>query len=245
MFSIQKLSYHYPSKSSGVLSDFHIDFENLHFSPNEIVALIGANGCGKSTFYRLLSGVLSSDDMTINYKGEQYSSLLDTDLKIGFHNAFAPLIETLSVRDNLRFFARLYGVNDIPIAINTVAFKYGINELLDKTPDRLSQGQQHRAKLARTMLHDPDIIILDEPSTASDIKQIESILASIATLKKQGKLIFFSTHHLYELTRLKPRLVGMKNGHIVFDTPWASKFDAGDELSETMLELLGESHERV
>lgn len=236
MFTINTLNYQYPSKDN----DFTLCINNLDFESNQIVALIGANGCGKSTFYRLLSGVLQSANMSITYHEQKYSSLLDTNLKIGFHNAFAALIDTLTVRQNLKLFARIYCVNNIENEIEKVASQFEVTQLLNHYPNKLSQGQQHRVKLCRTMLQDPDIILFDEPTIASDIKQIESILSSISTIKSQGKLVFFSTHHLYEITKLKPRLIGMKAGQIAFDTPWSDKFHERDQLSNAMYGIMKE-----
>lgn len=243
MITLNKLKYIYPKSNS----DFFLEMNDVSFSPNQVIALIGANGCGKSTFYRLLSGMLPADDMSLNYKGTQYRSLLETPLRIGFHNAFAPLIDSLTVRQNLKLFARLYGVNNIEQSIDYVSQRFNVTELIDRLPPTLSQGQQHRVKLCRSNIHDPDIIFFDEPTTASDIVQIQSILSAISSLCKQGKIVFFSTHHIYEIMELKPRLIGMENGKIAFDKEWEDTFNSQISLTNAMTAIMpsGDVHEHI
>lgn len=232
MFEINHLKYQYPN------SDFTLQLSNLDFKKPEVVAFIGSNGCGKSTFYRVLSGVLTAKEFQVTYNGQQYNSLIDTPLKIGAHNAFADLQNALTVRQNIEFIASINGLAPTNSLIHEKASLVGVERLLSRYPKELSAGQQHRVKLARTLVHDPDIILLDEPTTASDIKNIEIILTLIQELQAQGKFVFISTHHLYELALLKPRLVGIKNGKQQYDKPWHSDFDRSEVLQQQMRELI-------
>ena len=232
MFKINLLKYQYPN------SDFTLELSNLDFRKPEIVAFIGSNGCGKSTFYRVLSGVLTAKEFQVTHNGNQYNSLIDTPLKIGSHNAFSDLQSALTVRQNLEFIASINGIAPTKQLIHDKAGLIGVESLLNRYPSELSAGQQHRVKLARTLVHDPDIILLDEPTTASDIKNIEIILALIQELQAQGKYVFISTHHLYELALLKPRLVGIKNGKQQYDKAWDGEFEKSEVLQEQMRELI-------
>lgn len=232
MFKINTLQYQYPN------SDFSLNLNNLEFKDAEVVAFIGSNGCGKSTFYKILSGVLTPQEYSVEIKGYQYDSLLDTPLRVSFHNAFSPLQERLTVRQNIEFYAGLHGLQSADVHIDAAAREFGITHLLSKLPGQLSSGQQHRAKLLRSLIHDPEVVLLDEPTTASDIKNIESILKSIDDLRNKGKLVFISTHHLYELSVLKPRLIGMVNGRVVFDHEWSESFSNPLALQEQMQNLM-------
>ena len=235
MFQIKDLSYQYPN------SDFTLQMKNLEFQKKEIVAFIGSNGCGKTTFYRTLSGILTPKKMEVKLGKKGYNSLIETPIKVGAHNAFAELQNTLTVEQNLSLVASFHGLTPQKKFAYKAAEAVGVEGLMKRYPKELSAGQQHRVKLARTLIHDPDLVLLDEPTTASDLKNIEIILELIETLRQKGKLVFISTHHLYELALLKPRLVGIKNGSVVFDDQWNSSLEISENLQNKMRGLIDEN----
>lgn len=232
MFHLNRLKYTYPN------SEFLLEMNEVKFDEQEIVAFIGSNGCGKTTFYRTLSGILTPNEMALSVDGAPFHSLLESPIKIGAHNAFAELQGNLTVLQNLNLVAAFHGLAKNGESIERVASKVGLENLLGRYPKELSAGQQHRVKLARTLIHDPDVVLLDEPTTASDLKNIEIILQLIESLRSQGKLVFISTHHLYELALLKPRLVGIQNGKIAFDDPWDSDYEKSEVLQLKMKRLI-------
>jgi ABC-type multidrug transport system ATPase subunit len=217
MLTIQNLKFSYPN------SKFTLSINNLALKKGEIVALIGANGCGKSTFYRAMVGAITPYEQCIIHNGKAHKNILETNIKIGFHNAFAPLIETITVKQNILLAARLHNVQHANECINYYSRQFDVLELLEARPEELSAGQQHRVKLVRSLIHDPDVILFDEPTTASDINQIETILGVMPILRDQGKTIIISTHHLYEISVLTPRLIGLENGKIAFDNSWTKQ----------------------
>ena len=184
----------------------------------ETIGLLGPNGAGKTTTVSIIAGLLSPDSGEVLIEGRQVKS--DTDpvkLKVGLVPQDMALYEQLNARDNLSFFAALYslaGANArraIDEALNLVA-------LSDRAGDKVgtfSGGMKRRLNLAAALLHDPQILLLDEPTVGVDPQSRNAIFENLEVLKKRGKTLIYTTHYMEEAERLCDRIVIVDHGKVV------------------------------
>lgn len=210
MLTINQLDFSYPT--------FHLHAQDLRFEAGEVIALVGQNGCGKTTFLHGLSGLLKGTSR-ITVDGNTYDSLRDSPLCHVHMNAFSPLSDSLTIEQHARVYQQLYQRYDCE-QIQTVALQSNVLSLLDRKPSQLSAGQLTLVRFFLVRLVRPDVLTLDEPTTAIDIANIELVLSVIQQCSRMGMLIFFSSHHLHDLMMLQPRMIGLSKGQIKFDMPW-------------------------
>jgi len=184
----------------------------------ETIGLLGPNGAGKTTTVSIIAGLLNPDSGEVLIEGKQVRS--DTDpvkLKIGLVPQDMALYEQLSARDNLIFFAALYSLagatakQAIDDALNLVA-------LSDRAGDKVktfSGGMKRRLNLAAALLHDPQILLLDEPTVGVDPQSRNAIFDNLETLKKRGKTLIYTTHYMEEAERLCDRIVIIDHGKMI------------------------------
>jgi len=185
----------------------------------ETIGVLGANGAGKTTLFRTLSGTLQADSGDIRL-GE-YSPSLDLggyQRQLGFLSGSRGLYERLTVRENLLFFARLYGVAEAEIstALQRVSEAMALQGFIDKRVMDLSTGMRQRAAIARAVIHQPELVVLDEPTTGLDIVAKELVLEFIRALKREGCGVLFSTHQLDEVELLCDRVLVIRQGEVAF-----------------------------
>ncbi len=186
--------------------------------PGEIVGLLGPNGAGKSTTLRMLSGLLSpsAGEAFINRHSVQQEPLL-ARRALGFLTGDMDLYRRLTPVELLAYFGQLYEVPQSVLQnrIAELIDAFGISDFKDKQCEKLSTGQKQRVSIARTLVHDPAVVVLDEPTTGLDIMASEFILQFIRRMAKEnGKAIIFSTHHLDEVERLCDRVVIIHKGRL-------------------------------
>jgi ABC-2 type transport system ATP-binding protein len=186
----------------------------------ETIGLLGPNGAGKTTTVSIIAGLLSPDSGEVLIEGKQVKS--DTDpikLKIGLVPQDMALYDQLTARDNLTFFAALYSLagakarHAIDEALNLVA-------LSDRAGDKVgtfSGGMKRRLNLAAALLHDPQNLLLDEPTVGVDPQSRNAIFENLETLKKRGKTLIYTTHYMEEAERLCDRIVIIDHGKVVAD----------------------------
>jgi len=184
----------------------------------ETIGLLGPNGAGKTTTVSIIAGLLSPDSGEVLIESKQVKS--DTDpvkLKIGLVPQDMALYDQLSARDNLTFFAALY-------SISGAKAKQAINEALDlvalsdRAGDKVitfSGGMKRRLNLAAALLHDPQILLLDEPTVGVDPQSRNAIFDNLEVLKKRGKTLIYTTHYMEEAERLCDRIVIIDHGRVV------------------------------
>ena len=184
----------------------------------ETIGLLGPNGAGKTTTVSIIAGLLSPDSGEVLIESKQVKS--DTDpvkLKIGLVPQEMALYDQLSARDNLTFFAALY-------SISGAKAKQAINEALDlvalsdRAGDKVitfSGGMKRRLNLAAALLHDPQILLLDEPTVGVDPQSRNAIFDNLEVLKKRGKTLIYTTHYMEEAERLCDRIVIIDHGKVV------------------------------
>ena len=178
--------------------------QNLSFQVHkgELFAFLGVNGAGKSTTISILCGTLTKDDGTVLVCGEN----IDTNLKsvtrrlgVVFQNSV--LDKALTVKDNLRSRASLYGIHgeQFQERLNQLAKLLDFEDLLNRTVGKLSGGQRRRIDIARALIHNPEILILDEPTTGLDPQTRKHLWDVVETLRKEQNLtVLLTTHYMEE-----------------------------------------------
>ena len=185
----------------------------------EVVGLLGANGAGKTTTLRLLSGILTPTSGTIDC---ELASLQQEPLQyrrqLGFLSGSKGLYDRLTVVENLNYFGRLYGLKpgSLTERIEELSQMLELEEFLHRKVSELSTGMRQRASIARALIHDPQLVILDEPTTGLDIVATERVLQSIEKLKADGKTLLFATHHMHEVELLCDRILVIDQGEKLF-----------------------------
>ncbi|MBD2126242.1 ABC transporter ATP-binding protein [Microcoleus sp. ZQ-A2] len=187
----------------------------LHIQPGEIYGLLGPNGAGKTTTINIICNLLSADSGIIQIHGKPVSKT--TKLWVGVAPQENLLYKTLSCEENLNFYARIYGLKTQQRRQQVETSLAAVN-LLDraKSPiETLSGGMQRRMNIAVALVHQPKLLILDEPTTGLDIEARYEIWDLIRRLKSQGMTILLTTHLLDEAERLCQRIGILKGGRIV------------------------------
>lgn len=208
MLNIEKLSKSYGKRQ--VLQDL-----TLHLHPGEIYGLLGPNGAGKTTTINILCNLLRADSGVIEINHQPISEA--TKLLIGVAPQENLLYKTLSCEENLNFYARIYGLKAQQRKQQVQTCLAAVN-LLDraKSPvETLSGGMQRRLNIAVALVHQPKLVILDEPTTGLDIEARYEIWDLIVRLKRQGMTVLLTTHLLDEAERLCQRIGILKGGRIV------------------------------
>ena len=186
----------------------------------ETIGLLGPNGAGKTTTVSIIAGLLGADSGEVLIEGKQVKS--DTDpvkLKIGLVPQDMALYDQLSARDNLTFFAALYSIAGAK-AKQPIADALDLVGLSDRAGDKVgtfSGGMKRRLNLAAALLHDPQILLLDEPTVGVDPQSRNAIFDNLETLKKRGKTLVYTTHYMEEAERLCDRIVIIDHGKVVAD----------------------------
>ncbi|MCC5638485.1 ABC transporter ATP-binding protein [Nostoc sp. CHAB 5844] len=188
---------------------------NLHIAAGEIYGLLGANGAGKTTTINIICNLLLADsgDVTINHQ-----PISDASKKlIGIAPQENLLYKTLTCKENLKFFADIYGLDrkTRQEQIQTTLAAVNLLDRAESPVETLSGGMQRRLNIAVALVHQPKLVILDEPTTGLDIESRYEIWELIRQLSKQGMTILLTTHILDEAERLCNRIGILKNGKIL------------------------------
>ncbi len=194
----------------------------------EIVALVGPNGAGKTTLLRII-GTLSQAHAGKIHIGQipipEHANAARAAIGFVGHQTF--MYDDLTARENLNFFARLYDLPNIPQRIEQVAARVGITHRLDDVVRTLSRGLQQRLTIARMLLHEPVVLLLDEPYTGLDQVAADLLDQMMLDAKKEGRAILFSTHDLERGLAVCDRAIIMKAGRIVHDLPRSAWHPSG------------------
>jgi ABC-2 type transport system ATP-binding protein len=192
---------------------------NVSFSaaPGEIVGLLGPNGAGKTTIVSMLCGLVSPDSGSVSIAGEAIrGDASDVKRRIGLVPQELALYGDLSARANLELFGALYGVSGTKLrercdqALDLV----GLTDRAKDKPQTFSGGMQRRLNIACALVHDPDILLLDEPTVGVDPQSRNAIFDNLETLKARGKTMVYTTHYMEEAERLCDRVVIIDHGNV-------------------------------
>ena len=184
-----------------------------------ITGLIGSNGSGKSTTMRMIATLLKQDQGTILIDGvDTVKQPHEARAKIGILlGGDVSLYDRLTAKENILYFARLQGV-DMQTAtrrLNELSELLGMGDYIDRPVAGFSRGMRQKVAFARSIIHSPEVLLLDEPSTGLDINSIKDVQNFILYCKSQGKTILLSTHNAHEMEKLCDDLVFIEDGKIV------------------------------
>lgn len=181
----------------------------------EILGLLGPNGSGKTTTIRCISGVIRPDAGEIAVDGlHPYVSGDEVRRRIGVLTETAAFYHDLTALDNLRFYGKVYGIRDDRRALQLLE-EFGLSEMRDRKAGTFSTGQKKRLGLAKALLHDPDILFLDEPTNGLDPEGIRQVMAEIVRLNEAGKTVMVCSHVLQQLESICHRYVFMEGGRVL------------------------------
>ena len=190
---------------------------NFKINENEIVGLLGPNGCGKTTTIGMILGLLKPTSGQVLINGidieKNKISLLH---KMNFISPYIELPKKLTVKQNLTVYGKLYNINNLNDRINYLSNKLRLNDLLDKITGELSSGQKNRASLAKALINEPTVLLLDEPTASLDPETGDFIRTFLENYKKEKKIaVLLASHNMDEVKRLCRSVLMMNDGNII------------------------------
>ncbi len=196
-------------------------------APGQLVGLLGPNGAGKTTTVSMITGLLTADRGEVRIGGRPLTG--DTDplkRRIGLVPQDIALYDELTARDNLRFFGALYRMSGRALD-EAITGALELVGLADRARDRVktfSGGMKRRLNLAAGLLHDPDVLLLDEPTVGVDPQSRNAIFENLEGLKRRGKALLYTTHYMEEAERLADRIVVIDHGRVIADDTLADLY---------------------
>ena len=190
---------------------------NFRINENEIVGLLGPNGCGKTTTIGMILGLLKPSKGKVLINGidieKNKISLLH---KMNFISPYIELPKKLRVKQNLIVYGKLYNVKNLNERIDYLTHKLRLEDLLNKVTGELSSGQKNRISLAKALINDPSVLLLDEPTASLDPETGDFIRSFLENYKKEKKIsVLLASHNMDEVQRLCNSIMMMKDGIIV------------------------------
>jgi fluoroquinolone transport system ATP-binding protein len=231
MIRIDNLHFTYPGAARPAL-----DGLSLEVGKGEVYGLLGPSGAGKSTTQRILMGLLKGYTGTVEIFGQPIATLgRGLYERIGVSFELPALYLRLTARENLRLFAALY--QSATISPDEVLAEVDLSDAADQRVETFSKGMKMRLNLARSLLHDPELLFLDEPTTGQDPNRSRMTRDLILKLKARGKTIFLTTHNMAEAEEICDRVGFLVGGRIpVTGAPVQLKRQYGERTLDVRLE---------
>jgi|TARA_Y100000389_G_scaffold173701_1_gene183068 ABC-2 type transport system ATP-binding protein len=190
---------------------------NFKIHENEIVGLLGPNGCGKTTTIGMILGLLkpSSGQVLINGIDIEKNKISILH-KMNFISPYIELPKKLTVKQNLVVYGKLYNIKNLIEQIDYLSNKLRLNKLLNKITGELSSGQKNRVSLAKALINNPTVLLLDEPTASLDPETGDFIRTFLENYKKEKKIsVLLASHNMSEVKRLCNSVMMMKDGNII------------------------------
>jgi len=205
-----KLSKDYDSKNAVQDISFKVN-------QNEIVGILGPNGCGKTTTIGMILGLLKPTKGKILINGKEIENQrVDLLNNLNFISPYVELPKKLSVKQNLEIYGRLYDVKNLDSKIEYLSEKLRLNEIIHKITGELSSGQKNRVSLAKSIINDPIVLLLDEPTASLDPETGDFVRSFLESYQKEKKTsILLASHNMSEVERLCSSVLMMNNGTII------------------------------
>jgi len=196
-----------------------VDGVSFRLAPGSITGLLGGNGAGKTTTIAMIMGLVTPTAGSVSVLGaemprERYRVLQ----RMNFESPYVDMPTRLTVRQNLSVFAQLYGVTEVAARIEQLAAALDLADFLDRPNGKLSAGQKTRVSLAKALLNNPEVLLLDEPTASLDPDTADWVRARLETYRHNtNATILLASHNMAEVERLCERVIIMKRGRIEGD----------------------------
>ncbi len=195
--------------------------DNLSFSlpRGSVTGLLGGNGAGKSTTIGMIMGLILPTCGKLRVLGaDMPRNRYDVLARMNFESPYVDMPHRLSVRQNLEIFGRLYGVVELPARIEALAKSLGLEDVLDRPSGQLSAGQKTRVALAKALVNEPEVLLLDEPTASLDPDTADWVRTHIENYRRARQAtILLASHNMREVERLCERVIMLRQGRIVGD----------------------------
>ena len=190
---------------------------NFKIGENEIVGLLGPNGCGKTTTIAMILGLLKPSSGKILVDGiDIENNRIELLHKMNFISPYIELPKKLTVKENLIVYSKLYSVRNFNERINYLSETLRLNDFINKKTGELSSGQKNRVSLAKSLINNPSILLLDEPTASLDPETGDFVRTFLENYKKEKKIsILLASHNMSEVERLCTSILMMKEGKII------------------------------
>jgi sodium transport system ATP-binding protein len=225
--------------------------DNLNFSikEGEIVGLLGENGAGKTTTLRMISTMIKCTSGTVKVSGfdiHKEPSKVRSEIGILFGGEVG-LYDRLTARENVRYFAELNGMdkNEADKSIEKLSERLEMKEFMDRRVGKFSRGMKQKVAIARSIVHEPKVILLDEPTAGLDVTASRLIHDFIKNCKKENKAIVFSSHSMQEVEKLCDRIIIIHKGKLLEQgtiNELKEKYN-NEDMEEIFMSLVGDRHE--
>ena len=193
--------------------------KNISFklNQNEIIGILGPNGCGKTTTIGMILGLLKPSKGKVLIYGKEIEKQREDLLNyLNFISPYIELPKKLTVRQNLEVYARLYDVKNLKTKVEYISEKLRLNEIIDKITGELSSGQKNRVSLAKSIINDPKVLLLDEPTASLDPETGDFVRSFLENYQKEKKTsILLASHNMAEVERLCSFVIMMNKGNII------------------------------
>ncbi|MFS0862619.1 ATP-binding cassette domain-containing protein [Fredinandcohnia sp. 179-A 10B2 NHS] len=217
MIQINEITKQFKDKKVYITALKHVTFT---VKQGQVVGLLGENGAGKTTLLRTIATLLTPTSGNVSVGG--YDTLKNPEevkKNIGvLFGGETGLYDRLTARENLEYFAALYGLSkhETKVRIDELARMFGMRDYLDRKVGGFSKGMRQKVAIARTLIHNPEIILFDEPTTGLDITSSNVFRQLVHQLKREGKTIIFSSHIMEEVSMLCDSVAMMHKGELIF-----------------------------
>ncbi|MCH2210190.1 MAG: ATP-binding cassette domain-containing protein [Fuerstiella sp.] len=216
MIQVHGLTREFQDFSGGVFRA--LDNVTFNVQPGEIFGLLGPNGAGKTTCLRILSTILKPTRGIAEVAG--INVMRDSEAvrrRIGFMSGNTGIYDRMTAREMVEYFGRLYGIREdrLQQRIDEIFDILQMHEIGDRLGSKMSTGMKQKVSIARTIVHDPPVIIFDEPTSGLDVLVARNVLEAVEVLRDQGKCIVYSTHIMSEVDRLCERIAIIHRGRIL------------------------------
>jgi len=214
MIALERLA-----KAFGKRRDVHAVRDVTFDVPNgAITGLLGPNGAGKTTLLRMIATLVVPDAGQARVDGlDAVADRYAVRARIGVLSDARGLYARLTARENVRYYGALHGLSGAPLEERTDALfaTLGLSPIADRRVAGFSQGERMKVAIARALVHDPDTILLDEPTNGLDIMSVRMLRTELRALRAQGKCLLFSSHVMQEVAALCDRIVVLSQGRVV------------------------------
>jgi sodium transport system ATP-binding protein len=242
MIEARNLSKRFQDKKRGEIRA--VDNVSFTCHPGKIYGLLGANGAGKTTTLRMLATILEPTDGTAIVCGYDVVEQPEkVRANVGFLSTATALYPRLTAQEMVEYFGRLNGLDEATLKkrIDDIFNRLDMDGFRDRRCDKLSTGMKQKTSIARTLVHDPPVMIFDEPTTGLDVMTARSIITFISDCRSQGKTVIFSTHIMSEVERLCDSIGIIHGGRLLAEGTLAelrAKY-AEHNLEEIIVKVVG------